>query len=450
MAEVIRPFASSADTKPRAKSSRKGTDSQAVKIPASGRQAAANIKGEPLPKTSPKRLAHEYFLEMESFNSFNDRTSEISSTPPEYYMQEVSTEPNNRERSQAGERSQSSTHGPPPLTEYSASNIQHIQCTRCGQGVQWVQCVPCSQQTLRYAVQPVPSVGQPLQPSAVPGTYYPVGESQALGARDTARHEWERFFPSFMGTYPREAFAILQQAWFQMSSTDHPGRSEPVPRHENDINYSRARDRKSRARENSREFPNEVEYQKQFQEYRQESEERIRKLNDVAQKLKAENEAFRAQIFGIGSRRGPLQEESYYIRHFNSLNTTIDQGVLKLVRQTKHALTEPLPVEEILKSISDLGDHGKKSAKFLGESEYSLQALYSQGPTRIALIGHVVAMLLVHRVFEPYGVGMSEEFSKGMRCLETDLTINGGFRNQDQTDCRNSVLKCFDDSSIRR
>src|SRR5271170_3290646 len=123
--------------------------------------------------------------------SFDDRRSEISSTPPEYYpMQGVSPDPNNRETSQAGEHAQSTHSHGPPLNEYPASNIKHMHCASCGQGVQWVQCIPCSQQTLRYAGQPAPSVGQ--QSSVVTGTYYPVVESEIIiGARDPARHEWE-------------------------------------------------------------------------------------------------------------------------------------------------------------------------------------------------------------------------------------------------------------------
>jgi len=53
MSQVIRRFASSADTKPRVKSSR--TDSsRGVKIPTSGRQAATNKTGKPFAQTSPK------------------------------------------------------------------------------------------------------------------------------------------------------------------------------------------------------------------------------------------------------------------------------------------------------------------------------------------------------------------------------------------------------------
>jgi len=287
--------------------------------------------------------------------------------------------------------------------------------------VQWIQCILCSQHNVRYVPQPVPTVPQPIQSSLVTGSHYPAVQSP--GARNPAGSEWDKFFPSFWRSYPGEAYTLLQQTWLQISSTKTPSLVEPAPRRDNDNNYSRSRGRRSR--ENSRDSDNDTDLQNQLQGYRQESEERIKHLKDVAQKLKAENETFRAQIFSIGSGRGPLQEESFYIRRFDSLNTTIDQGVLKLVRQTKHALGEPLPVDEILESISGLGDHGKNSSRFLGESTYSLQALYSQGPSRIALIGHVVAMLLVHRVFEPYGIGMSDEFSRGLRSLEFDLAKNG-------------------------
>jgi hypothetical protein len=164
-----------------------------------------------------------------------------------------------------------------------------------------------------------------------------------------------------------------------------------------------------------------------FQDYRQQCEQQIRGLNDVAEKLKLENEAFRAQIFTMGSGRGPLKEENYYIQAFNSLNSVIDQGVLKLVRQAKHLLADTAP-NEILALIAELGDPGKQSAAFLGQTRYSVPALYSQVPLRLALIRHVVALFLVHRVFEPYGFGLSQEFSEGLKYVEKDLLLNGSTR----------------------
>jgi hypothetical protein len=235
-----------------------------------------------------------------------------------------------------------------------------------------------------------------------------------------AASAWNQFFPSFVKSYGKEAYKFLQESLGQKQTGSvgvepWDGRS--------DRNYYDLAKRERAINETLKKDIHQE--QLRFHDYQQRSEQRIQILNDVAEKLKLENEAFRAQIFTMGSGRGPLKEENYYIQVFNSLNSVIDQGVLRLVRQAKHLLSDTAP-NEILALISDLGDHGKQSATFLAtSSKYSVPALYSQVPLRLALIRHVVALFLVHRVFEPYGFGLSQEFSEGLNYVEKDLLSNG-------------------------
>jgi hypothetical protein len=171
-----------------------------------------------------------------------------------------------------------------------------------------------------------------------------------------------------------------------------------------------------------------VEQQRIFQEYRQQSELRVKEATDVAKDLRTTVDNLRAQVFAIGSSRAPRNDGDFYNQKFNALNTVIDQGVLRLVRQGKQVLDESAP-KEILESIALLGSYGPNSARFLSESAYNISALYTQGPMRLALIRHVVALFLTHTIFEPYAVGISKESSDLLNCIELELFEKGSLQS---------------------
>jgi len=257
---------------------------------------------------------------------------------------------------------------------------------------------------------------------------YPVGSTlndpqcmQTQSQMVPAATAWQEFFPSFVQRYGNAAYTLLQDTvGQQFSRSSSAPVDQPPPRSGRDRNYYDLY-QKEKAYSDTLEKEKQQEKQR-FHEYRQQTENRIQRVDRIAEKVRSENEAFRAQIVTMGTGRGPLQDENYYIHAFNSLNSTISQGVLKLVRQAKQLPAETAP-DDILLAIKGLGDKGEKSAKVF--SNYSLPALYGQVPLRLALTRHVVALFLVHRVFEPYGFGISDEFSDGLKCVEEILMLDG-------------------------
>ena len=149
-------------------------------------------------------------------------------------------------------------------------------------------------------------------------------------------------------------------------------------------------------------------------------------LYEVYKQLKAENEAFRAQIFSIGTGRAPIHEESYYVQKFESLKGLIEQGSLRLCRA--QAKGEKLSIEAekaTLQALVETGAYGEQAVKIFGETKYTLPFLYNLTTWRIALIRHIVAIFLLDRVFSPFAFGISEEFSNGLKCVQADIVERG-------------------------
>jgi hypothetical protein len=326
-------------------------------------------------------------------------------------------------------------HAPSPSTGAQhayPSTVQYVQTySRDTQQGQYGSAVSSNQPPHNSQNNPYSHVsvhgGQQLQHGGVPGipSAYQVGSSLNDPCMQTqsqmpvpAATAWHEFFPSFFKRYGKEAYALLQDTLGQQFPRSS---STPVdPRSSRDRNYY---DHYQKEKAYSDVLRKEIQQEKQrFYEYQQQTEQRIQRVDGIAEKVRSENEAFRAQIVTMGTGRGPLQDENYYIHAFNILNSTISQGVLKLVRQAKQLSTETAP-DDILLAIKGLGDKGEKSATFF--SDYSLAALYSQVPLKLALTRHVVALFLVHHVFEPYGFGVSEEFSDGLKCVEETLMLDG-------------------------
>ena len=255
--------------------------------------------------------------------------------------------------------------------------------------------------------------------STLPGSHQIAGIASLPQAWSSTRIQWEQFFPSFIRSCdPREAQEFLQQGLSQLTS-----------------NLPMRRDSRRQAREP--EYHQERHYhqnnhighelnrqQRAFEEYRQQSDLRIRQAVEREQDLQAMIDNLRAQVFAIGSSRAPRHEQNYYIQGFNALNSAIEQGVLKLGRHGKQVLSDSAP-NEILAAISLLGKHGAKSAQFLAKSAYTIPAFYAQGSMRLALIRHIVALFITYTILEPYAMGVSKECSDMLKCIEAEFLKRG-------------------------
>lgn len=226
------------------------------------------------------------------------------------------------------------------------------------------------------------------------------------GYSQAAVERWNEFFPSFQ----------KEPGWRDVMKNIFSGM---FPNYGNNDSYERERAYHAQVEHARSEMT-------KIQQINAQRDQDYQNLLGIVQGLKTDNEAFRAQIFSMGSGRGPLREENHYIHNFESLKTAIDQGVLKLSRANSAATTPP---PEILATISKLGEHGERSAAYFSKSKYhTLPALYSQSQWRLAVIRHVVALFLIDRVFEPYVFGVSQEFSKGLKCIENDVLERGSTR----------------------
>jgi len=176
-------------------------------------------------------------------------------------------------------------------------------------------------------------------------------------------------------------------------------------------------------------------------------------LFSIYQKLKAENEAFRAQIFSIGTGRAPIHDESFYIQKFESLRGTIEQGALKLCRAQAKGEKLSLEAEKAtLKTLVELGPYGELAVKTFTETKYAMPLLYNQLTWRIALIRHIVALFLLDRVFSPFAFGISDELSDGLKRIQDDVVERGMYPISQSTGLitRGSEFKCIDDQPSNR
>ena len=161
--------------------------------------------------------------------------------------------------------------------------------------------------------------------------------------------------------------------------------------------------------------------QRQLEDRRRE----IERISKIVVDYQAQNEDFRSEIFALGTGRGPLKDEEFYISTFEELKCLIEKEIVKLSRAHANLVFTEEQQGELLKKISEIGSWGTRCAEFLKLEKYSLQKLYSQGQWRHPLLRHIVAWFLLDRVFDPFAFGISQEFSDGLKCVERDVISRG-------------------------
>jgi myosin heavy subunit len=172
-------------------------------------------------------------------------------------------------------------------------------------------------------------------------------------------------------------------------------------------------------------YEREKEWVERLQRQNENLKQQCEAVTKWAQELQAHNEEFRTQVVSMEKGRGPIRDEHFYIQSFEGLKRLIEQRVLKLSQtHNNHSLSEPVQAD-ILKRISELGPHGKSSAEVLKSEHHALQKLYNVSRWRHSLIRHIVALYLLDRVFQPFAFGLSQEFSDGLKSIETDVMSRG-------------------------
>jgi hypothetical protein len=166
-------------------------------------------------------------------------------------------------------------------------------------------------------------------------------------------------------------------------------------------------------------------YEALQQELAQEKQLRATREKDL-EASRAQNDAFRRQIFEMRSGRGPTREEQDYVREFEELKTAIDQGVLKLLRSQGSTPAPTISEDEILRTLSTLGPYGVASSKYFGKTRsFRIPSFFDQRQMRLAFIRHTVALFLFDRILNPYAAGVSRELSDALTYIESDLVSKG-------------------------
>ena len=116
--------------------------------------------------------------------------------------------------------------------------------------------------------------------------------------------------------------------------------------------------------------------------------------------------------------------KEYYSQSFDELNG-IAEGVVRYSRVHISHIPSETHRAQILAHISRLGEHGSKTEEFLESAKDCFQSLYGRGRWRHRLIRHVIALFLFNRVFEPFALGISQEFSDGLRAIDMNVNTLG-------------------------
>lgn len=125
--------------------------------------------------------------------------------------------------------------------------------------------------------------------------------------------------------------------------------------------------------------------------------------------LEKDNEELRAYIATMRSSQGPVHDDGYYVQATDRLNSQIQSWVRNHPRIFSHPYISHEKAREVFKILETLGENGEESLEYLRSGNSSLQILYKQSRSRIAIIRHIIALFLFQRIFHPFAAGLDEE-----------------------------------------
>jgi hypothetical protein len=147
--------------------------------------------------------------------------------------------------------------------------------------------------------------------------------------------------------------------------------------------------------------------------------------------LEKDNEELRAYIATMRSAQGPIHDDGYYVQGVERLNYQVQSWVVKITKSVPDTRLSYNTQDRIMKALEDLGDNGEETVDMLKSGKTSLQRLYEQPRTRIALVRHVIALFFYDRIFYPFAFGLEEEQSDQLRNIEDGIFSQGfSFKTQ--------------------
>jgi hypothetical protein len=141
--------------------------------------------------------------------------------------------------------------------------------------------------------------------------------------------------------------------------------------------------------------------------------------------LEKDNEELRAYIATMRSAQGPIHDDGYYVQGIERLNYQIQSWVVKMTKSVSNTQISYYNAESILKGLEELGDNGEETLDMLRSGNTSLQKLYSQPRTRIALVRHVIALFFFDRIFDPFAFGLDEDKSELLWDIQDGIFSQG-------------------------
>lgn len=141
--------------------------------------------------------------------------------------------------------------------------------------------------------------------------------------------------------------------------------------------------------------------------------------------LEKDNEELRAYIATMRSAQGPIHDDGYYVQGVERLNYQIQSWVVKITKSISDTRLSYNTPDKIIKALENLGENGEETVEILKSGRTSLQRLYEQPRTRIALIRHVIALFFYDRIFYPFAFGLEEEQSDQLWDIQDGIFSQG-------------------------
>jgi hypothetical protein len=147
-------------------------------------------------------------------------------------------------------------------------------------------------------------------------------------------------------------------------------------------------------------------------------------LNGKYRELEALNREFRSQIYAKGMSQNPKYTDDYYTTKLGELRISIENRLVGLVEDHSDRGLSGTRTADIFYRIEKMGPHGQQTCRSLkADPKFSLAALYHDDRLRGLFVRHVVALFLLHRIFEPFAFGIYPKISDLLQSIENNAKI---------------------------
>ena len=131
--------------------------------------------------------------------------------------------------------------------------------------------------------------------------------------------------------------------------------------------------------------------------------------------LRSDNDALRKYIAQKGAEQQMhLRMSSITFNNSKNLKAIMEMWIVKHSKSSAEKELSQSQEIELLKLLPSFGKSGKASAEFLKNKSTIVSKLVCKYPIRILLVRHIVAVLLIDQVFEPFASGLPSSLSQAI------------------------------------